>query len=169
MRYIQRTVSISSAGPGTSTTRSVCRLLCSPRLSSLFALPDGVGETHARYRCDQRGKPHQHSLSHCAGKLSACDAKPGHAGPLTQYRRSPCSLGPATSALSFICGAGQGAIRIPRLLMSAERNPLPDRIIIAYLWQEQHGIEWESQRAGQADPEQLHRIAARTAFPCSMN
>ena len=38
-RYIQRTVSTSSGGPGTSTTRSVWMLLCSPRVSSPLAVP----------------------------------------------------------------------------------------------------------------------------------
>src|ERR1039458_4298844 len=39
MRYIQRTISISSGAPGTRMTRSVCMLFCSPRLSTPLCWP----------------------------------------------------------------------------------------------------------------------------------
>src|SRR5580704_12849369 len=39
IRNIRRTVSTSSTGPGSSTTRSVCRLFCSPKARMALGLP----------------------------------------------------------------------------------------------------------------------------------
>src|SRR3546814_3939266 len=49
-RYIHRTVSASSGGPGTSTTRSVWMLLCSPRASSALRSEEHTSELQSLMR-----------------------------------------------------------------------------------------------------------------------